>query len=401
MFPSRTLRLLTVVPLLLVGVTTAYQFAPVLTSFTVSDSTDSYAAALASCGARGGYLGTEPNTAMRTHHAELGGAAKGAVWYAFLGANVEAPDITPLCKDSYMTNPTDTASPGDCIYRWKMGRYLDFTDDSTFIGTKWYYRSGISFYRGTLATTSTTDCTYTINNTLLPCGPISGFSSFFMTSSTAPSGTDSGTYIANRPGFDNGHYLVLVGTGTSTVWSDNEPSGGYTYKGATSSGSTYTLSTAGIAGTSTDFISLCDAQAPSRIMIEPYTDPDSKSNLMWWVIFLCILFFLLGLSFVILACCQEREDMDEPPEDAPEWAQHEASQVMKTKRYVSQNSFRLVDASDDYEREMGSYSDMGSRSAGGENEKYDDEGSRSMSRSGSNMYDEAASGGGSYREGYY
>lgn len=341
-----------------------YAFVPITSIMFDGTSSGSAAGDKATCLTKGGYLATEATAVL--HSADIAvvqqniGAA--TTFYAYLGGGINYvwsnaggyPGWCPyISTDPELPTDIREATMGntaDCLYRWNVGRWQMMTSDVNVEVDQ--VHAGIAFYKGQNA----------------GGGSIFGFPMFFHQSS-----------VPQRPGINQGRYVVLyqntdqTSAGLQPEWSDNYGMGGYTYAGPSG---VYTA--AASQATLSSFVTLCQGQGPFRLNYEdPNASTPQRSALqyVWWVIFLVILFVLCLIAFLIIACCQEREDMDEPPEDAPEWAEQETEERNVSKRYVSQRSFRgaapsqsqSTHSSDDRDSRTDSNSSMSKE------ERYDEE----------------------------
>ncbi|KPI82550.1 hypothetical protein ABL78_8440, partial [Leptomonas seymouri] len=324
-----------VVALLCSGEVRSYDFVPIISVFHVGASSGTSSGDASICLSRGGYLATEATAVL--HNADVAAIqnAIGAAteFYAFLGGGVNLMrsrqgGVPGFCPWNLLDPelPTNILIPQignimDCIYRWRVGRWQSMTSDAGQIPDEAH--SGIAFFRGQRVRNFS----------------IYGFPTWWFF------GSDN-----TRPGFIQGRHVVLFQNGETTSvnlgpqWTDNFGLGGYTYAGGLS------FVSRAAAATLPMFQTLCQGHGPLRMNYEdPRASSHQKSQLqyVWWVIFLVILFVICLIIFLALAFCQEREDMDEPPEDAPEWAAKETDERLVSKRYVSQRSFR-VDERDSY-----------------------------------------------------
>lgn len=333
----------------------AFAFVPVITSFAVQETSGTRVQTRLTCQEGGGYVAGEPTAALHLSVIQtVRAAGAGSAWYAFLGADTESSaDVN--CPVAAPSGGTGGASYG-CYWRWNQGRWTEMKDNASLP----LYISGVGV-------------TFFVGNTYLKpssafvtaYGPTGGFPSYF-----------NGTATANRdkrPGQFFGKQLVAVGTSDASTWSDNDVTGGYSYAGYTYSSifNSSRWSVTGRNASKANFWAVCQAQAPSRTMYE-LTNTTSGLQQNWWVIFLVILFVLVLIAFIIVATCQDDEDMDEPPEDAPEWAQEETQATKRTKSFVSTRSFHgktydeEADCSNQRERDSGDYDERRSGKNGRE-----------------------------------
>ncbi|KPA75454.1 hypothetical protein ABB37_08371 [Leptomonas pyrrhocoris] len=327
---SAVVAAITIAALLCISEVRGFAYVPITSVFYAGKSTGTNAGDERMCLSKGGYLATEATAVL--HNADIA-AMQNAIgtateFYAYLGGGINlfrskqggVPGFCPWAwadpeTPSYILNP-HTGDLRDCLYRWRAGRWRMMTSDEGEIADEAH--SGVSFYKGR-------------NNYQ---GALSGFPTWW--------------YNANvfviRPGVIGGRYVVLFQNGETTsanltpMWTDNFGLGGYTYAGGS------VFESDAVLGKLPFFQTICQGQGPFRLNYEdPRASTPQKSDLqyVWWVIFFVILFVLCLIAFLIIACCQEREDMDEPPEDAPEWAEKETEARDVSKRYVSQRSFRV------------------------------------------------------------
>ncbi|KAK7198310.1 hypothetical protein NESM_000788800 [Novymonas esmeraldas] len=299
-----------------------YDYVPV-TSIMFAGSTGGVRSAdAATCLEHGGYLASEATAFL--HEADVQAIEQEGLttYYSFLGGGIlQAPTME---SNEFGFCPFDARDPdfrvsvfpqtsgnlSVCYWRWSVGRWLEMPSSSGLpydIG-----KVGIIFYRGYSSSDQ-----YRVN----------GFPSFFPYTASVP-----------HPNAYLGHQLVLTRNAAypnKAVWVDNWASGGYSYAGITAefpAGSTP-------ASTLKDWKVVCQSQGPLRLNYE-MANTTSQLQERWWAIYFTILFVLCLITFLVVALCQEREDMDEPPEDAPEWAEKETAQRSVSHRYVSQRSFR-------------------------------------------------------------
>lgn len=308
----------------------AFAFVPVISSFAVPETTGSVVQTRLVCQQGGGYVAGEPTAALHLSVIQTARAAgAGTTWYAYLGSDTDA-NAALNCPVPATAGGTGGASYG-CYWRWNQGRWTEMDDDTTL--PLYINGVGVTFYVGnTYAKPAST--------AVRVYGPTGGFPNYF-----------DGTATANRdkrPGQYYGKQLVAVGSSDTSTWSDNSGKGGYTYADYTYN-SIFNMSrwnAASQAASKASFWAVCQSQAPSRTMYE-LANTSSGLQQNWWVIYLVILFVLTLIAFIIVAVCQDDEDMDEPPEDAPEWAQEETQATKRTKSFVSTRSFHGKGYDDD------------------------------------------------------
>jgi hypothetical protein len=311
-----------------------YDFVPITSLYYGGPSTGSSAGDSGKCLSSGGYLATEATAVL--HEADISAIHDAigttADFYAYLGGGINMQrfkqgGVSGFCPwiesdpEAPKSMPAwDTGKDDDCLYRWRVGRWELMTSDVGATADEQH--AGVAFYKG---------------QNIFTTSPY-GFPTWWLTSGF------------ERPSVLKGRYVVLFqnsetgATPEAPRWTDNYGLGGYTYANGIS------FSAAVSATTLQYFHIVCQNQGPFRLNYEdPRASTPQKSQLqnVWWVIFLVILFVLCLIAFLIIACCQEREDMDEPPEDAPEWAETETAERSVSKRYVSQRSFESRSFDDD------------------------------------------------------
>ncbi|KAG5509618.1 hypothetical protein JKF63_06323 [Porcisia hertigi] len=301
-----------------------FAFFPVINTFAVRETSGNKLESRIACQEGGGFLASEPTAAL---HAAVIQAARtagaGAEWYAYLGASTRgnSPAHCPPALPDQIAGISAGQSFG-CYWRWDQGRWSQMEDEPA-----------LPLFRKNVGVT------FSIGNYFsAPASPVilSGMQNGF------PSWFDRGATVVSvrRPGPMFGQDLLAVGTEDTSTWSDNEDSGGYSYAGY-SFGLYYNTSRwnpSAKAASKEKFWAVCQVQGPTR---DGYEMPDTSKSLenRWWVIFFVILMVVCFVLFIVTACCQENEDMDEPPEDAPEWAREETEDVTHTKSFVSTRSF--------------------------------------------------------------
>ena len=350
---------LAIAALLCIGSVRGFDFVPITSLYYAGASTGSTAGDSAACLSKGGYLATEATEVL--HSADIA-AIKNAIgdttiFYAYLGGGVNlqrgnqggVPNFCPWSTydpeyPSYIAIAS-SGYPDDCVYRWRVGRWEEMTSDAGQEPDEAH--AGVAFYKG--------------QNSGI--GAIYGFPTWWLRANSL-----------NRPGISRGRYLLLfqnsetMNAGLPPQWTDNYGLNGYTYAEVpyNPEAGRKTLSS---------FYTVCQNQGPFRLNYEdPRASTSQKSDLqyVWWVIFFVILFVLCLIAFLVIAFCQEREDMDEPPEDAPEWAEQETEERRVSKSYVSQRSFHQSrEASDLSSRHSGAGSNTSSTLS--KNEHYEEE----------------------------
>lgn len=311
----------------------AYAHIPVVHYFALKPyGANTKSVAARACGLAGGYLSSEPT--VPAHDASDAAAASlGRSWYAYLGADnsesrgpgrQECPPgyraMFALDYAEYIKTFKGFFNPLTCYYRWNEGRWRQMQDDTTL--DFFVAGVGVSFYRGN-AIPEASPGIY---------GPVGSFPSFF---------ERRGDRAKVRPGPLTGGQVLSVGEDGRSIWSDNEPSVGYSYANFNFTSGMFPDENA-IATSGEHFIALCNVQAPTRDRNE-LTDTSSDLQDYWWVAFFTLLFLLCFIAFVAIVSCQEREDMDEPPEDVPAWALSEADKVVHTRSLVGHRSLRTHD----------------------------------------------------------
>ncbi|KAG5484090.1 hypothetical protein LSCM1_05945 [Leishmania martiniquensis] len=302
-----------------------FVFVPLINTFARPERSGSKSQSRLLCQEAGASLAGEPTAAAHAAVIQaVRSAGAGTEWYAFLSASTDANPVfncpPPLTEQS---SGSFGGQSFGCYWRWNHGRWLEADDDAQLP----LYRegAGVTFYAGNYFEKPA-------SASVKVYGPYGGFPSWF--NGTAPVKSQL------RPSSMFGQDLLAVGIGDTSSWSDNRASGGYDYAGFSFS-RFYNRSKwdAGAQRASrANFWAACQTQAPSRILYEGVdTSSDLQKN--WWSIFLGFLLVLCFVAFVVTACCQDNENMDEPPEDAPEWAQEETNQIAHTKSFVSTRSF--------------------------------------------------------------
>lgn len=345
-----------------------YAFVPITSVFYGGASSGTASGDAAICLSKGGYLATEATEVL--HAADIAAIADaiGATtdFYAYLGGGVNrvwnyTGGYSGFCPwiradPEYPTNILDAnaGDPHQCVFRWQVGRWQMMTSDVGVDVTQ--PNAGVAFYQGSEQTN----------------GSIYNFPTWFFQSG-----------MVRRPGVNRGRYVVLFQNletrnfGLGPRWSDNYGLNGYSYAFNPLQSGIYMEAYA--KATLPSFQTICQGQGPFRLNYEdPRASTPQKSDLqnLWWVIFLVILFVLCLIAYLIIACCQEREDMDEPPEDAPEWAEQETMERNVSKRYVSQRSFHGGVPPQSPSRSPRSSDESDSRtesSSVSKEERYDDE----------------------------
>ncbi|KAG5507841.1 hypothetical protein JIQ42_07132 [Leishmania sp. Namibia] len=299
-----------------------YSFVAITSLFYVPGATGTRYEDEGKCLERGGYLATEATAVLHEADVEALESKGFTTYYAFLGGGI----VQPWHMESYemgfcpfsIKDPdiwTDTPysqTNGDnnnCYWRWSVGRWIDMPSTSGLPHDE--DKTGIIFYRG--------------QNALGDDRRVGGFPLFFP--------HDLPMY---HPNAQLGHNLVLYRGGlhtTKAVWGDTYARGGFTY------GDNFAGDPELVAATLKDWKLVCQTQGPLRLHYEA-ANTSSQLQERWWAIYFAILFVMCLVAFLVVALCQEREDMDEPPEDAPEWTEKEAAQRTVSHRYVSQRSFR-------------------------------------------------------------
>ncbi|KAG5487456.1 hypothetical protein LSCM1_07411 [Leishmania martiniquensis] len=299
-----------------------YNFVTITSLFYVPGATGTRYEDEGMCLERGGYLATEATAVLHEADVQALESEGFATYYAFLGGGIVQPwhmesferGFCPFSsKDpDIWTDTPYSQTNGDnnnCYWRWSAGRWIAMPSSSGLPYDE--DKTGIVFYRG--------------QNALGYDRRVNGFPLFF------PFGLPM-----YHPNVQLGHNLVLYRGGQHTaeaVWGDTYARGGFTY------GDNFAGDPELVAATLKDWKLLCQTQGPLRLN---YEVPNTSSQLQerWWAIYFAILVVLCLITFLVVALCQEREDMDEPPEDVPEWAEKETAQRTVSHRYVSQRSFR-------------------------------------------------------------
>ncbi|AYU77199.1 hypothetical protein, unknown function [Leishmania donovani] len=319
-----------------------FAFVPVVNTFARPEGSGHKIESRLVCQEGGGYIAGEPTAAAHTAVIEAArGAGAGTEWYAYLGASTDASpagDCPPPLTEHILGSGAGLSF--GCYWRWNQGRWTE-TDDNPELPLH-ISNVGVTFYIGNYFGEPTSPSVNVY-------GVQSGFPSWF--NATAPKKSQL------RPSSMFGQDLLAVGNGDTSTWSDNKASGGYTYAGflfsSVYNGSRWKEESQ--RASRAFFWAVCQTQGPSRMMYELHNTSSSVQN-NWWVIFFSILMVLCLVVFIVTACCQDNEGMDEPPEDAPEWAQEETNQATRTKSFVSTRSFVQQCSqrtSGDYDGDMG------------------------------------------------
>lgn len=307
--------------------------APVVNYVAVQGGDGNFETSRMLCAQNGGFL---PAETTLIHHEQVVQAAQQVTtsekWFAYLGGSSNINDFN-LCPDDKITaekNGEDASTSRTCLFRWNQGRWLTLQEPVTdAIATLDHPNSGVSFFKGNLY--NALDSITTTTNPI-----INGFASFF--DLTNADDTEK------RPNVLFGQYVVAVGQGSKSVWSDNVASGGYAYenwkggKPVTKAADMFDLDA--MDKTRSMFVTVCQVQTFDRATYEQYNTTSGLQE-RWWVIFLVFFFVVCFVGFVIVAACQEREDMDEPPEDAPEWAEEQNAQVKRSSSFVSAHNLPM------------------------------------------------------------
>ncbi|AYU75800.1 hypothetical protein LdCL_040007600 [Leishmania donovani] len=299
-----------------------YNFVTITSLFYVPGATGTRSEDAGMCLERGGYLATEATAVLHEADVQALESEGFTTYYAFLGGGI----VQPWHMESYEMGfcPFSIKDPdiwwdtsfsqtnGDnnnCYWRWSVGRWIEMPSTSGLPYDEG--KTGIIFYRG--------------QSTLGYDRQVNGFPLFFPFNPPM-----------YHPNMQLGHHLVLYRGGlhpTEAVWGDTYARGGFTY------GDNFANNPQLVEATLKDWRLVCQAQGPLRLNYET-ASASSQLQGRWWAVFFSILFVLCLITFLALVFCQEREDMDEPPEDAPEWAEKETAQRIVSRRYVSQRSFR-------------------------------------------------------------
>ncbi|CCW61825.1 unnamed protein product [Phytomonas sp. EM1] len=292
------------------------EFATVVNFFALQDPLATKENSETLCKGMGGFLATEPTPAA---HAAVVAAAQeaggGNEWYAFLGADTRDP-TRKFCPKPFPEEFHHGGATCDCYWRWNQGRWRELQDDRT----RRFFTPGIgvTFFIGNHFRLEASEV-----------GPVSGFASYF----PAPSTTDA----ERRPNCLLGNDLLAIGNGAGSIWSDNLATGGYSYAGYAYSEviSLCVWNESARAATKSKFLAICEIQAPTRGISEVDVH-DAAPESTWWVVYFSLLFVALFIIFLIVWRCQDREDGDEPLEEAPDWVQQEAGGLVRSKSCVSQ-----------------------------------------------------------------
>jgi hypothetical protein len=317
---------LLLLPLLLceaAAVAHGFAFAPVIASFATAETSANKLQSRLACQQGGGYIAGEPTAALHESVIQtVRSAGAGDTWYAFLGADTEASPAQNCPQPITAGSDAGGASYG-CYWRWNQGRWVEMADNTAL--PLYNHSTGVTFYIGNTYKTP-------VSTAVKFYGATGGFPIFFDYAAT-----EAGN---RRPGMLFGKELLVVGKSDTSTWSDNLGAGGYSYAGYSFSsivGVSVWNSTAQ-ASTKPYFWAICQTQAPSRTMYE-LANTSSGLQENWWVIYFVVLFVVMFVIFLVAAVCQDDEDMDEPPEDAPVWAQQEMQSAKRTKSFVSTRSF--------------------------------------------------------------
>lgn len=329
-----------------------YDYVPVTSLFHVDGATGVKSTDTRTCLSNGGYLASEATALLHTADAQMIESTTGqTVYYAFLGGGiVQAPNMSsaelgfcPYRKldPAFYVDPVypqDRGSAALCYWRWYPGRWMEYESVTDLPYDQAH--AGIIFYVGIDPSPS--------------MRRYNDFPEFWY--------IDTGLYA---PGMFAGHELVLARSAMTKdvpVWGDSYAQNGYV------NAMGFAYNTTAIKETLKYWQLVCQAQGPIRLNYES-ADTTSALQGAWWAIFFVILFVLCLIVFLVVALCQDREDMDEPPEDAPDWAEKETMQRSVSKRYVSQRSFRA--GNDDVSG--GASGDTGSSSRASKEDAYEGE----------------------------
>ncbi|CAJ1016146.1 hypothetical protein, conserved [Leishmania lindenbergi] len=299
-----------------------YDFVPITSLFYVPAATGTRFKDASMCLERGGYLATEATAVLHEADVQALESEGFTTYYAFLGGGIVQPwhmesyeaGFCPFAlkdPDIWIDTPYSQTS-GDnnnCYWRWSVGRWMEMPSRSSLPYD--VEKTGIIFYRG--------------QSTLGYDRQVNGFPLFFPFNPPM-----------YHPNMQLGHNLVLYRGGqhtTEAVWGDTYARGGFTY------GDNFADDPQLVAATLKDWKLVCQAQGPLRLNYET-SSASTHLQERWWVIHFLILFVLCLITVLVVVLCQEREDMDEPPEDAPEWTEKETGRRTVSHRYVSQRSFR-------------------------------------------------------------
>ncbi|KAG5505325.1 hypothetical protein JIQ42_07533 [Leishmania sp. Namibia] len=302
-----------------------FAFAPLINTFAKPERSGSKSGSRLLCQESGGSIAGEPTAAAHAAVIQaVRDAGAGAEWYAYLAASTTA-NPTFNCPPPLTEQVLGSAAGQSfgCYWRWNHGRWSEMDDDPNL--PLYMKGAGVTFYVGNYFAKPQ-------SGSVKVYGPYGGFPSWF--NQTAPADSQL------RPSAMFGQDLLVVGSGDTSTWSDNRDSGGYDYAGFSFSRFYNRSSWDAEAqrATRVNFWAACQTQGPSRVV---YESPDTSSKVQnnWWVIFFSFLTLLCLVAFIVTACCQDNEDMDEPPEDAPAWAQEETNRATHTKSFVSTRSF--------------------------------------------------------------
>lgn len=344
-----------------VTVVNGFAFVPVLSFFTKPDPTGDKARSQHICAEGGGFIVAEPSASLHERVIEEAKkAGAGEEWYAYLGSSTHDRQSETSCPNALVNAPTSAQGATDgCRWRWNQGRWAEMPDDTTLP----YYipKVGVTHFMGNY---------YALpgGSSASHIGPKGDFPHWFDLTNADLS--------ERRPNGMNGQDLLLVGTGSTTRWSDNLATGGYTYAGYTYSNSVLGIAfdEAAQAATKDKFYAICYTQGSSRASMEQY-DTSNVIELNWWAIYLVLLFVICLIAVIVIGVCQEREDMDEPPEDAPAWAEEQVKETKQTKQFVSHRSLRQHD--DDGDGQEMDFADKEASPTGSSGAKADNPGGKS------------------------
>ncbi|KPA76394.1 hypothetical protein ABB37_07732 [Leptomonas pyrrhocoris] len=342
-----------------VRVAHGFAFVPVMSSFAKQDTSGSKMQSRLVCQQGGGYLASEPTVALHQSVIEtVRRAGAGETWFAYLGATTDA-NLEDNCPFPIISGRLINGVSYGCYWRWNQGRWAETADNRTL---PLYIKGvGVTFYIGNTFEKPQ-------SATVVYYGQASGFPSFFDAADMAPRD--------RRPGMMFGQDLILRGVSDTSTWSDNLAVGGYSYAGYRWSpvAGVSQWNASAQAASKVNFWAACQVQAPSRTMYE-MTNTSSALQKNWWIIFFVVLFVVTLVVFLIVALCQDDEDMDEPPEDAPEWAQQETHETLRPKSFVSTRSFRGNTYEDDNDNEKSNdYRRSSSNSGDGGRRRSSDDG---------------------------
>lgn len=306
-----------------------YEYVTIINIFEREVATASKVVTRLSCREGGGFMATEATEVLHEAGLQVAiNAGKGDGYYAYLGGGIVNTGTVGDAKWCFHSSYDPAALPNEpssldypkCNFRWTEGRWSEFglsTSSSTFDEPY----TGVVFFH----------CNRVLTDNTNGCGPYGNFPLYF------PNYMKAGSVFGAKPGLLYGFEVLWISNSSTATWSDSYATGGYSYYGSTTITAIYYPDNA--AKTLDNFFAICQAQGPSRSSMEMENTSSDLQN-RWWAIFFAILFVLCLISFIVAAVCQEREDMDEPPEDAPEWAQQEANSRLVSKSYISQRSFR-------------------------------------------------------------